>query len=318
MSNSYSDAVAGAFERLRGIGYEYGPSFVNHVPMASEALAILGFADDVPSWVDANLRTHRYHDIPAAKLRLSGTDEAQWRAALGDFSRVADWTAMFGQELDVDPWPEVLARWVPRLLPGMFGALGHGAIRAAHAARAVAAQDSALGREELAHGLGYWAARWHTGGAAIDQAGALPPSEGMTESAGPVWPDFDEFIAATAGDYVRRRPIAPIPMLHAITAPAAVRLLCQYLPEEQHRSSLRAARWCALRIGRSFGAIPSAGPEITPGPVNLDDIVAAAVDLGDEHAIKLAEVARRQYERHPDERYLQASALATTLIGRQR
>lgn len=316
MSNSYSDAVAGAFERLRGIGYEYGPSFVNHAPMASEALARLGFVDDVPSWVEANLRTHRYYDVPAAKLRLSGTDEGDWRAALGDFSRVADWTAMFSRELETAPWTEVLARWVPRLLAGTFGALGHGAIRAAHAARAVAARDSELERAELAHGLSYWAARWHTGGAAIGRAGDTPPPA-AADNDHPVWADFDELIAGMAGDYVRLRPVAPIPMLHAITAPAAVRLLCEYLPVQQHRSALQAAQWCARRIRTGFGAIPPAELGTVPGVVSLENVVADAVDLGDEHAIKLAEVAGRQYERHPDERYLQASALATALIRRQ-
>ncbi len=45
-------------------------------------------------------------------------------------------------------------------------------------------------------------------------------------------------------------------------------------------------------------------------------MVAAALELGDEHAVKLAEVAERYYERFSDERYLLASTLATAQITR--
>ncbi|MFW3461112.1 hypothetical protein ACN24K_10360 [Streptomyces microflavus] len=134
---TYTDAVGEALERLRGVGFEHGPRFVNHAPMAAEALAYMGYADDVPRWVDRNLRTHTYHEVPDARWAIDPADPDDWRSALGDFSRVADWTALFERELAQAPWPEVLARWWPRLLPGMSGVLTHGVIRTAHAVRAI-------------------------------------------------------------------------------------------------------------------------------------------------------------------------------------
>jgi hypothetical protein len=44
--------------------------------------------------------------------------------------------------------------------------------------------------------------------------------------------------------------------------------------------------------------------------------VADAVELGYEHAIKLAEVAVRYYRLSPDESYLAASSAATTQLAR--
>ena len=56
----YTDAVNGALQRLHTTGFYIGDSFANHAPMAAEALAKLGYCDEVESWVAANLR-HRGH-----------------------------------------------------------------------------------------------------------------------------------------------------------------------------------------------------------------------------------------------------------------
>lgn len=87
---SYAEAVSEALQRLQGVGFEHGPSFANHAPMAAEALTRLGYADDAPAWVEQNLRTRRYHQVPEARSRLSAMDEADWASALGPFDRVAD------------------------------------------------------------------------------------------------------------------------------------------------------------------------------------------------------------------------------------
>src|ERR1700735_604215 len=63
-ATTYDDAVSAALERLGGVGYEWGPSFVNHAPMAAEALARLGYTDDVPGWVEHNIRMRHYYDPP--------------------------------------------------------------------------------------------------------------------------------------------------------------------------------------------------------------------------------------------------------------
>jgi hypothetical protein len=52
---SYSDATRSVLDRLQGVGYEFGPSHVNHAPMAAEAMVWLGYADEVPDWVQTNI-----------------------------------------------------------------------------------------------------------------------------------------------------------------------------------------------------------------------------------------------------------------------
>ncbi len=84
-----------------------------------------------------------------------------WREALGDPRRVADWTAYYRREVTGQPWRRVLGTWWPRLLPGVAAAATRGVIRVGHAVRALLADgDDAVHVIELAHGLAHWAARW--------------------------------------------------------------------------------------------------------------------------------------------------------------
>ncbi len=55
----------------------------------------------------------------------------------------------------------MLATWWPRLLPGVYGGAAHPLIRVGHAVRTLLTDgENAPRRTELAHGLGYWAARY--------------------------------------------------------------------------------------------------------------------------------------------------------------
>ncbi|MFJ6721817.1 hypothetical protein [Streptomyces sp. NPDC091259] len=318
---TYSDAMSEALQRLRGVGFEHGTSLVNHAPMAAEALAAMGYADEVPGWVESNLRVRTYHDVPETRWTIDPTDRDDWGAALGDFSRVADWTAMFERELADDAWKEVLARWWPRLLPGMSGVLTHGVIRTAHAVRAVvgAGPDNRLQLDELAQGLGYWASRF-SGHAGKATAG---------EDAPPVDPDptgdeparaaraLDDLVAEYSGIYATVAQRHPIPLIHAVTGPAAVRLVIEHLPESQRRPSYLVARDVSRAMLGWFGAAPvegTDGAEFVAPPV--EEVFATAAAIGDEHAIKLAEVAVRHHTIAPDPRYAAAAHTANQGIVR--
>ncbi|MBW3360056.1 MULTISPECIES: questin oxidase family protein [Streptomyces] len=323
---TYTDAVGGALERLRGVGFEHGPRFVNHAPMAAEALAYMGYADDVPRWVDRNLRTHTYHEVPDARWAIDPADPDDWRSALGDFSRVADWTALFERELALAPWPEVLARWWPRLLPGMSGVLTHGVIRTAHAVRAIsrAGEGNLAYRRELAQGLGYWAARYasHTHG--IRPGDEYPgtgegeeyPRTADTDSAAAA---LDGLVAEYAGIYASAPQRHPVPLIHSITGPAAVRLVIEHLPAAQRRPSYLVARDVSASMLDWFSTTP-----VTPNPVGLSgvpdlgEVFATAVAIGDEHAIKLAEVAVRHQALAPDPRLAAAARAANQGLARFR
>jgi hypothetical protein len=144
-----------AYERLHDTGPEFEGWLSNHGPMAAEAMARHGHAQDVPHWLDDYM--DRLEEFP----RGTGPIGPGWRDALGDPRRIADWTTFFRHEVADAPWREVLGTWWPRLLPGVAAAATHGVIRTGHAVRALLADgDDAVHVTELAHGLAYWAARW--------------------------------------------------------------------------------------------------------------------------------------------------------------
>jgi hypothetical protein len=144
-----------AYQRLHATGPEFQGWLSNHGPMATEAMARRGHAEDVHRWLDAYIM--RLEEFP----RGTGPIGPDWRQALGDPRRIADWTTYFRDEVSSQPWREVLGTWWPRLLPGVAAAATHGVIRTGHAVRALLADgDDPAHVTELAHGLAYWAARW--------------------------------------------------------------------------------------------------------------------------------------------------------------
>jgi hypothetical protein len=146
-----------AYERLHATGPEFDGWLSNHGPMVAEAMVRRGHGDAVGSWLDVYMR--RLEEAP----RGMGPIRADWREALGDPRRIADWTELFSRELREQPWREVLNAWWPRLLPGVVAAATHGVIRVGHAVRALLVDgDNDTHIVELAHGLAYWAARWQT------------------------------------------------------------------------------------------------------------------------------------------------------------
>jgi len=94
------DALDVAFEHLAGAAPEFDPfklggCISNHAPMTAEALCVLGRDDVIVQWVD---RYGKYLDPTPPGVAVIGHDE--WRDALGDYGRVADWIALFAGELD--------------------------------------------------------------------------------------------------------------------------------------------------------------------------------------------------------------------------
>ncbi|MGP3987100.1 questin oxidase family protein [Streptomyces sp. 3N207] len=145
-----------ALERLHTSGPEREGWLSNHAPMAVEALVRHGQAPVVHRWIDAY--RDKLEDMPGQDSPVS---ESNWREALGDPRRLADWIRHFTHQVEEHPWQEVLALWWPRLLPGISASATHPVIRTGHAVRALLADGgrTAPRRAELAHALGYWAAR---------------------------------------------------------------------------------------------------------------------------------------------------------------
>lgn len=308
---SYGDTIDDALDRLREVGFEFAPGFVNHAPMAAETLATIGRGDVVASWVEDNKRLRHYLDPPEGGDRIAADDPREWRAALGDFGRVRDWADMFEAELARRPWPEVLIEWWPRLMPGMFGMLTHGLIRTAHAVRSLRTtpEPSPLQLRELAQALGYWAARHSPVPQPSQESLALLPPAGEDIAS-----SLSELTVTCAGIFTERAPRQPVPLAHTITAPAALRLVLPQLPADLHRPAYDTVRRaCAVMWDRfpSGRDVPTAAPGYRPPP--QPSLVADAVDLGDEHAIKLTEACGREHALRPDDRY---QAAADTYLRR--
>jgi hypothetical protein len=175
MTSDTSPALDEAFDRMAATDFELPNGFVNHGPMACEALAALGYDDRIDAWarwfagaVGEGIRP----------VEPSGLGRFEWNDALGNYARLPEWVGFFGRTIDDDGWASVVELWVPRLVPGLVAALFHGAIRTAHAVRAVDAVDTAPRRSELARALGYWAARFYPGQPTTEVGPRRPPPSG--------------------------------------------------------------------------------------------------------------------------------------------
>jgi hypothetical protein len=110
---------------------------------------------------------------------------------------------------------------------------------------------------------------------------------------------LDDLVDAAAR-VLAARSDSPIAFCHAVTAPAAVRLVLPELPGELQRASV-AAGWQV--VGGIVAAFASPRQEneaahldTDPGPL-LESLPARAIEHGDEHVIKLTEAAVREFRR---------------------
>ncbi|AUH42544.1 questin oxidase family protein [Streptomyces sp. CMB-StM0423] len=305
-----------ALERLHAAGPERQGWLTNHGPMTVEALVHGDRAATVHRWLD------RYRDkLEDMPPQARPIDPAAWREALGDPARLGDWPAYFARELDARPWREVLAEWWPRLLPGLAGAATHTVIRAGHAVRTLqdteAAGHAPTGPRvtELAHALGYWAARYArlpsapvpagTAGpdAALAAVPAVPAQAGgirerlaqLTAESTPGWPAAVSALAPARTPEEAREALAglvraavhryaayghgePVMLVHAATAPNAVLRALPALPRDLWVPSYAAAWAASAAVTAAYGPAAPLPPDRVPAPP-AGDAAAAADEL---------------------------------------
>ena len=347
---SDNDVLDEGLSRLAATGPEYRGGLSNHGPMAAEALVRLGRAEAVEHWLDGYLKKLDEPPRPADRVT-----DATWRDALGKKKRVADWEVYLRAQLAEEPWRDVLARWWPRLLPGVAAAATHGIIRTSHAARSLAAPeqagDAGQRRDELARALAYWAASY------LELPGAARPSGNLDVTAAiralpvldepapggsitgrlregiPRVPGLSTAVAALrppadagrdlrdlAGEFTRvflgYGRAQPISFLHAVTAPVAAYSALPLLPRQLARPTYDGL-W---QVGAALYAVHAG--RVTPEPLPAasppapEDLADRAVASGDEHAIKLTEACLRLHAETPDPVFLHAAARASDLLGR--
>ena len=214
---------------------------------------------------------------------------------MGQLRRVGDWMAFFRRAVREAPWTEVLAAWWPRLLPAIASGATHGLIRTGHAVRTVLGGDTSPDAvDEIAHALGYWAARaiFVPGLAApagdLDAPAALAALPRLPEQSGvirdrfarladlPAWTPslttlrppatpaevpaaLASLVEAGVRQYATHGYGSPVLLVHVATAPNAMGHLLPALPQSFWPSSF-AATWAAC------AAITVAYAPATPRP----------------------------------------------------
>ena len=324
-------------ERFASCGAEFRGGLSNHGPMAADALIALGRGEAVAAWVERYITLLDEAARPSVRIA-----PAEWRAALGDYSRLADWEQLFERELAERPWQTVLAEWTPRLAPGFLAAATHGMLRTAHAVRGLSGGESPARVAELGRGLGYWAARYFAlpeapSGRALPLPEALravpvvPPEErkpsflitqaverlanrpefaptaNLLDTSGDIDELLSEFTATFARQYLENTATSPIAFIHSVTAPSAIRMLSPYIAAETTRDLVRYG-WQASAAFIAVYSLPDP-PAIPAAPdVSEDDLADRAVASGNEHAIKFTEACLREHRIRPNPVYLAAAA----------
>ncbi|GAA3997009.1 questin oxidase family protein [Streptomyces plumbiresistens] len=303
-----------ALERLHASGPERLGRLTNHAPMVVEALAAHGQAGAVHRWLD--LYRGKLEAFPD---RVAPVADDNWPSALGDPRRAADWIDHFTRALAEHPWKDVLAVWWPRLLPGIYGGSTHPVIRVGHAVRALEAEENAPRRTELAHGLGYWAARHHpalgitplpgarSAARSLDAVPAIDSAEGgfparlAAVRRLPGWADdvtdpdtararLAELVRAATHRYATHGHGEETMLVHAATAPNAVLRTLGSLPREMWVASLRAA-WTASAAVTAMYAPAEPVAYAPPARLTAEEVLERALAHGDEHVIKLTDTA---------------------------
>jgi hypothetical protein len=334
-----------AYERLRATGPERDGFLSNHAPMAVEVLAHRGYEHRVHLWLDSY--ADRMEERPRGIQRIPADE---WRDPLGDPTRSGDWLDYFDRALADEPWRDVLARWWPRLLPGIAAGATHGVIRVGHAVRALLDSESAPRVMELGHGLAYWAARWqplapagagwYRAGdprAALDAVPRVPDQRfGIRSRLAqlaqlPTWAGVAAAVPGTDAQEVPVRLAAivdaavaryathgygsPIMLVHAATAPNAVARALPALPGELWRPSLAAAWAATAAVTAAYSPAQARPDPASEAGLEPDEILVRAIAVGDPHAIKFVDTAIDGPTAGRSGGSLTAAAEAVRLIG---
>jgi hypothetical protein len=337
MTNSVLDD---ALERLRGMGPEATHGAPNHGPMAAEALVALGCPDEVPRWVEDYRR--ELGPMPQARSPVTG---GTWQETLGAIHRIGDWQTFFVAQFAEAPWQTVFGQWMPRLIRGVMAGGSHSLIRTAHAVRALSETATPLRVEELASALAYWAAYYQTlpgvprlqGPLDLHRAIERVPRigrdqrdeskrEGVPREFVRVLTEYPDFAEAVDGFgtleavdaslsrltemgarlYLANASTHPLVFIHALTGPAAVRLLLPHMPAALHEVAL-AYCWQAMAAWVAAYDSDAPGAPVDSAPPSESEIIGRALGTRDHHAIKFAEACLREYRLNRQPVYLNAA-----------
>ena len=279
-----------AYERMARTDFELANGFVNHGPMACEALATLGRTDQVIGWAKWFAST-----VPEGPefVESGGPTRIDWPDALGNYKRLPEWLGLYERLVDDEGWRSTVEVWVPRLVPGLASVLFHGAIRTAHAVRALSVADTEQRRAELVRSLAYWSARFRPGTTTVEAGEVGEVGVG---------------VIATAADGASRYTTRPnIFNLHGVTGAMAIEILVDHLQPVAAADALRQLRAEHSAMYQGVAATVSESARIWD-----DDWIEMASRSHDAHQVKLVEACRRGFEATDGDRRFAVAAERVT------
>ena len=340
-----------ALEFVAPYGIELRNANSTHAPMVAEALCAMGRSEAVMPWMA------RYRERMVPRPGVSSLIHREdWRSALADRARFADWSVFFSEELQEAPWQEVLDRWMERLAPGFCAAATHGVIRIGHAARALAESETPPRLRELADAFASWAATYQelpanghgeigrlTPREAISRVPLVPPDRrgkaGNITATLQILDDIPEFAPAiglidTSGDLAplvaeltevfARVYLAnahdmrtTIAFIHGVTSPAALGNIAPQVSDRTARAALRYAWQAGCGLYACFGGATATAEDTKPREKDEDQLVDRAIAHGDEHVIKFTEACLHRHALSPSPAYFAAADHVLGIIPRR-
>lgn len=318
---------------------EFAGTYANHAPMVLVALSRIGgsparLADFFDHYREAN----GLDATVAPRHPIAATD---WRAALGERDREADYRVFFEGEVARLGREGALRTYLPHLVSGIGASALHALMRTAYAVLRASDTDTAIA-------LAYWAATWFalppaTGAApvtdepaevlrrvaALEDLHALPALELLWHNmrqagAEPAFAPVVDWLAVTP-ETPARMASASIALfaatqefcaLHAVTGTHWVRLVAPHTDA----SLLQRHFWQAiasLMPKMGFPALPDAATldawRALPAP-DWPEIERAAAASYDEHDISLVFSAREEMALYGDPLYRLAAARRMKLV----
>ena len=346
MNSDYSTYDA-ALAPHAALGTDMDNGFINHGPMAIEALCALGYPGAAAKRASAYIES--VCPRPPAQVAIREDD---WREALGVVERYTDWRTYFTAQTEAGSWHAVMNAWAGRLAPGYSGAAGHGVIRVAHAVRALQVDQSPAKVQEFADAMALWASTYtelpvapqvlQTRLKAAEALKAVPlVPENIRDNAGDITdalavlarvPEFANAADAVdvEGDVLETMldmaevfagvfranattPLYGVVFTHAITGVAAAHVLQSHVSDADARLSLKQA-W---RFGAALYAVYAMRPperSAVSTKLTTQGIVEKAVAHGDAHVVKLTEAAVRFNALRPSPSLLEYAGRLTGLL----
>ena len=307
---------------------DYQGHLSNHLPMALHALHSLGASPERLQQFYAGYATRlQTHIAPG-----DGEDPRtaiDWLPLRGQQDAYAALMAYFHGRVAAVGTSHVLAETVPALLPGVSAALFHGVIRTAHVYEAGHSG-------ELAAALAYWACRWEvlpepadtdtatgfeawasqlvTQSSTWRAAGRTIPSQMLEATASPLYqrwagalapaPTLRVRVAQLSALAAERYAASPnFTVLHLVTGLRAFRVLLPWMDDSPTTQAVLAQNFFAAYMAAQVQ--PDNASEVAPR--SWPQLIAAAMESDDEHAIKLVHACRDEAKAYGEGHYLLAA-----------